>query len=169
MHRSKPTLAGAMLLIACAPALAQTGSIATVTVASGPHKGEYNFEPTEACIIAPFGDKPAGISVVLHSTDSVLSIDVPNLDEKHANEIQVVLVIAEKQAGKNTSSVTYEFDTRPDSTLAPFQKAERAQKGMTGKATTTLMQKADSVLLSFNGTTAGGVKLEGSVSCRKMR
>ena len=39
---------------------------------------------------------------------------------------------------------------------------------MTGKATTTLMQKADSTLLSFSGQTASGVKLEGSVTCRKM-
>jgi len=153
---------------AALPATGQTGSTASVTINSGPHKGEYNFAPTEACVIAPFGNKPAGISVVLHGSDSVLSIDLPNLDEKHANEIQVVLVIAEKKAGKGTSSVTYEIDTRPDAVLEPFQKAERATKGISGKATTTLMQKADSALLSFSGTTATGVKLEGSVTCKKM-
>ena len=39
---------------------------------------------------------------------------------------------------------------------------------MTGKATTTLMEKDGSALLSFTGQTAAGVKLEGSVTCRKM-
>jgi hypothetical protein len=52
--------------------------------------------------------------------------------------------------------------------LEPFQKAERANKGITGKATTTLMEKDGSVLLSFNGTTASGIKLDGSLTCRKM-
>ena len=168
MRSPKRSIAGFALAFACATAAAQTGSAASVTIGSGPHKGEYNFAPTETCVIAPFGNKPRGISVVLHSMESVLSIDMPNLDEKHANEIQLVLVIAEKRAGKGTSSVTYEIDTRPDAALEPFQKAERANKGMTGKATTTLMQKADSALLSFSGTTASGVKLEGSVTCKKM-
>jgi hypothetical protein len=158
----------AMLALGAVPALAQIGSTASVTINAGPHKGEYNFAPTESCVIAPFGQKPAGISVVLHAADSVLSIDMPNLDGKHANEIQVVLVIAEMRAGKGTSSVTYEIDTRPDATLEPFQKAERANKGITGKATTTLMEKDGSVLLSFNGTTASGIKLDGSLTCRKM-
>ncbi len=162
------TLTTLLVALATMPALAQIASTASVTIGAGPHKGEYNFEPTEACVITAFGNRPPAISVVLHSTDSVLSIDMPNLDDKHSNQIQVVLVIAEKKAGKGTSSVTYEIDTRPDATLEPFQKAERANKGMTGKATTTLMQKDGSALLSFNGTTASGVKLEGSVTCRKM-
>ena len=36
-----------------------------MTVASGPHKGDYNFAPTETCFIAAFGDKPLGLSVVM--------------------------------------------------------------------------------------------------------
>ncbi len=151
-------------------ALAQTGSSASVTVSTGPHKGEYNFAPTEACVIAGFTTKPVGISVVMQAADSSLSIDMPSIDAKHANEIQIVLVIADGPATgkKGASSVTYEIDTRPDSALEPFQRAERANKGMTGKATTTLMEKDGSALLSFTGQTATGVKLEGSVTCRKM-
>ena len=168
MPRLKNPCIATALALAAAAVLAQTGSTASITIGSGPHKGEYNFAPTETCVIAPFGEKPAGISVVLHSTESVLSIDLPNLDAKHASEIQVVLVIAEKRAGGATSSVTYEIDTRPDAALEPFQKAERAAKGMTGKATTTMMEKGGSVLLSFNGTTASGIKLDGSLTCRKM-
>ena len=93
---------------------------------------------------------------------------MPSLDEKHANEIQIVLVIADIKVGKGMASVTYEIDTRPDAVLEPFQKAERANKGMSGKATTTLMQKGGSAMLSFSGETASGVKLEGSVTCRKV-
>jgi len=142
------------------------GSGANISVDSGPHKGEYGY--TEPCVLAAFSKRPLGLSVVLHGTDSVLSIDMPLLDDKHAGEIQIVLVIADMRSGKGPSSVTYEIDTRPDAALEPFQKAERANKGITGKATTTLMQKDGSVLLSFNGTTASGVKLDGSLTCRKM-
>ena len=91
-----------------------------------------------------------------------------SLDQKHANEIQIVLVIADIKVGKGMSSVTYEIDTRPDAVLEPLQKAERANKGMSGKATTSLMQKGDTAMLSFIGQTASGVKLEGSVTCRKV-
>jgi hypothetical protein len=152
-------------------AMAQTaGGAATISVASGPHKGEYGFSPTQPCVIAGFGQKPPGISLVLQGTDSSLSIDMPSVEEQHANEIQIVLVIADKPraGGKGASSVTYEIDTRPDAALAPFQRAERANKGMTGKATTTLMQKGDSALLSFSGETVSGVKLEGSITCKKV-
>ena len=119
-------------------------------------------------MIAGFGKKPLGISVVMQAPDSSLSIDMPSIDAKHANEIQVVLVIAQRTAGKGTSSVTYEIDTRPDAALEPLQRAERANKGMTGKATTTLMEKDGIALLSFTGQTASGVKLDGSVTCKKV-
>ncbi len=150
--------------------MAQGGSSASITVSTGPHKGEYNFAPTEACVITAFTKKPLGLSVVMQAMDSSLSIDMPNLDEKHANEIQIVLVIAEGRTPnkKGASSVTYEIDTRPDASLEPFQRAERANKGVTGKATTTLMEKDGNALLSFSGQTATGVKLEGSVTCRKV-
>jgi hypothetical protein len=156
-----------------APALPQAnmGSSASITLHSGPHKGRYDFAPTEACVLAAFGNKPMGLSIVLSSKDSSLSIDVPNLDEKHASEIQVVLVVAEvKQgaAGKGTSSVTYEIDTRPDAVLEPFQRAERANRGTTGKAKTTLMTQGNNTLLSFSGETMQGIKLDGEITCRKV-
>ena len=109
--------------------------------------------------------------MVLSSENSSLSIDVPNIDEKHASEIQVVLVVADKKAGasmKGTASTTYEIDTRPDAVLAPIQKAERANKGITGKVKTQLMTQGSNTLLSFTGATATGVKLEGEITCRRM-
>ncbi len=162
-----------------APALAQaagnaagvTGSSASISVATGPHAGKYNFSPNEACVIAAFGDKPLRLSVVLSSGNSSLSIDMPNIDDQHANQIQIVLVVADKKAGasmKGTASTTYEIDTRPDAALEPYQKAERATRGTTGKAKTQLMVQGGSALLSFSGETATGVKLEGEVTCRKM-
>jgi len=163
-------LLGALFALPVAAALAQTGSAASVNVLTGPYKGEYGFEPTETCVIASFGKRPLGVSVVLHAADSSLSIDMPSIDDKHAGEIQVVLVISAGHSadGKGASSVTYEIDTRPDASLEPFQRAERANKGTTGKVTTTIMQKGDSVLLSFTGQTAAGVKLDGSVTCKKL-
>lgn len=163
-------LACAGVALGAAVAIAQTGSSASITVSTGPHKGEYHFAPTEACVITAFTSKPLGLSVVMQASDSSLSIDMPNLDEKHANEIQVVLVIADglTPGKKGASSVTYEIDTRPDASLEPFQRAERANKGITGKATTSLMEKDGNVLLSFSGQTASGVKLDGSVTCKKV-
>ena len=58
--------------------------------------------------------------------------------------------------------------SRPDAVLEPYQKAERANKGITGKATTTLMQKTGSAMLTFSGETASGVKIDGEVNCRKV-
>jgi hypothetical protein len=147
------------------------GSSASITLASGPHKGKYDFAPTEACVLTAFGKKPMGLSVVFTSETASMSLDMPNIDEKHANEIQVVLVVSEAKAGearKGASSVTYEIDTRPDSVLEPYQKAERANKGITGKANTTLMQKGGAAMLTFSGVTATGVKLEGEVNCRRV-
>lgn len=170
IRRPRSLLLGVLFTLPAAAVLAQTGSTASISVLTGPYKGEYGFAPTEACVITSFGKRPLGVSVVLHATDSSLSIDMPSIDDQHANQIQVVLVIAAGHGGdgKSASSVTYEIDTRPDASLEAFQRAERASKGMTGKVTTTIMQKGDSVLLSFTGQTAAGVKLDGSVTCRKM-
>jgi hypothetical protein len=168
-------LSGALAVLMAAPAMPQAsggmGSSASISVGSGPLAGKYDFAPREVCAIAAFGDGPLGLSVVLSSDDSSLSLDMPNLDEKHANEIQIVLVVADKKAGaslKGTASTTYEIDTRPDASLKPYEKAERATKGKTGKAKTTLMTQGSNVLLSFSGETATGVKLEGEVTCRKV-
>ena len=166
--------AGAFLALAAASALPQAGGVGTsasVSVGTGPHAGKYDFAPTSACVIAAFGSKPLSISVVLSSANSSLSIDMPSIDEKHANEIQVVLVVADKRAGasmKGAASTTYEIDTRPDAVLEPFQKAERANKGVTGKAKAQLMTQGNTTLLSFSGETATGVKLNGEVTCRRM-
>jgi hypothetical protein len=174
MIRSREWIVGvvaAISLAAATPSLPQNniGSSASVSLGSGPHKGKYDFAPTEACVLAAFTDKPLGLSVVMSSKDSSLSIDVPNLDEKHANEIQIVLVVAQiTQGGKATASTTYEIDTRPDASLEPFKRAERANKGMTGKATTTLMTQGNNTLLSFSGETAKGIKVSGEVTCRKV-
>ena len=50
----------------------------------------------------------------------------------------------------------------------PIQKAERANKGITGKVKTQLMTQGSNTLLSFIGATATGVKLEGEITCRRM-
>lgn len=172
MRKSSWLLLLAVAALAAAPAAlpqSSIGSSASVTLGSGPHKGKYAFAPTEACVLAAFSDKPLGLGVVMNARDSSLSIDVPNLDEKHANEIQIVLVVAEvTQSGLPRASTTYEIDTRPDSSLDSNKRAERANKGMTGKATTTLMTQGANTLLSFSGETAKGIKLSGEVTCRKV-
>jgi hypothetical protein len=165
------------LAAAAAPALPQVvsngiGSSASISVSGGPNAGKYNFAPTETCVIAAFGDKPLSLSVVLTSENSSLSVDMPNIDEKHANEIQIVLVVADKKAGasmKGQASTTYEIDTRPDAVLKPYQKAERANRGVTGKAHTQLMTQGGNALLSFGGETSTGVKLDGEITCRKVQ
>ncbi len=113
MTRPTSVISGLLAVLAAAPALTQApggmGSSASISVGSGPHAGKYAFAPREVCAIAAFGDGPLGLSVVLSSENSSLSLDMPNLDEKHANEIQIVLVVADKKAGasmKGTASTT---------------------------------------------------------------
>jgi len=153
-----------------APGQAQIGGGASISVGSGPHAGKYDFAPTQACVIAALGTKPPSLSVVLTSEKASLSLDMPGIDDKHANEIQIVLVVAEPPSAgrKGTASVTYEIDTRPDSSLEPYQKAERANKGVSGKVTTQLMEKPGVAMLTFTGETKNGTKLSGEVTCRKM-
>ncbi len=148
----------------------QIGSSASISVGSGPHAGRYDFAPTQTCVIAALGEKPASLSVVLTSEKASLSLDMPSIDAKHANQLQIVLVVAEPPgaAHKGTASVTYEIDTRPDSVLEPFQKAERANKGVSGSATTQLMERPGAAMLTFTGETKNGVKLSGEITCRKM-
>ena len=57
---------------AALPQSAALGSTASVSVGTGPHAGTYNFAPTSPCVITAFGDKPAGVSVVLSSENSSL-------------------------------------------------------------------------------------------------
>jgi hypothetical protein len=151
-----------------AAAPAGAGSSASISVTTPEGKDRYDFTPRETCVLTAFGEKPLGLSVVLTSEKASLSLDMPNIDEKHASEIQVVLVVAGTKAGARTASITYEIDTRPDDALEPFQKAERARKGMSGKATTTLMQQGANAMLTFSGETATGVKISGEVTCRKV-
>jgi hypothetical protein len=164
--------AGVVLALAAIAAWPQSGSTASVTVKTGPEAGKYDASPSDACVLVAFGKKPLGLSAVFRGVDSSLSVDMPNIDQKHANEIQIVLVISHLKAAGGTkngvASLTYEIDTRPDSALDAGKRAERANKGMTGKATTMLMERGNTVLLSFSGETAGGVKLEGEVNCRKV-
>lgn len=159
---------GAPALPQAAAAPAGIGSSASISVTTSEGKDQYDFTPRETCVITAFGKKPLGLSVVLTSEKASLSLDMPNIDEKHANEIQIVLVVAGTKAGAKTASITYEIDTRPDSALEPFQKAERARKGVSGKATTSLMQQGANAMLSFSGQTATGVKVAGEVMCRKV-
>ena len=164
--------AGVVLALAAIAAWPQSGSTASVTIKTGPEAGKYDASPSDACVLVAFGKKPLGLAAVFSGVDSSLSVDMPNIDEKHANEIQIVLVISHlKSAGgmKNgVASITYEIDTRPDSALDASKRAERANKGLTGKATTSLMERDNIVLVSFTGETASGVKLEGEVSCRRV-
>ena len=68
----------------------------------------------------------------------------------------------------------FRFGTRPLKEIVVHQsprrpqKAERANKGTTGKVTTTLMQQAGSAMLTFSGETQSGVKLSGEITCRKV-
>ena len=96
---------------------------------------------------------------------------MPNIDEKHANEIQVVLVVSDAKPGETRKA---HRASRTKSTRVPMHRSSRIRRRSAptrvcpGKATTTLMQKSGSAMLSFSGETATGVKVEGEVNCRKV-
>ena len=162
------------LLATTVPAFAveDIGVQAAVQVASGPHAGKYTYEGADACIIAASDkSKPAGFSVIVMSDRSQLSVDMPDVQSAHVNELQIELVIAEvkpNQSRKDTATTTYTVDTRPDSALARYQIEERGAKGPVGKATAQLTQNDTTARLSFDAQTAAGVKVSGSIDCRKV-
>jgi len=163
-------LSAAVATAVCAADTA--GVAATLQVASGPHAGKYTYEGTDACIIAASEPAtPTGFSVIVMSDRSQLSIDLPNVDNAHVNELQIELVIADvkpNQSRKNTATTTYTIDTRPDASLAQYQRDERGGKGTSGTATAQLSQNGNTARLSFNAQTAEGVKIDGTIDCRKV-
>jgi hypothetical protein len=143
---------------------------ANVEVASGAHAGKYAYESSDACIIASSDkSKAAGFSVIVMSDRSQLSIDMPSVEPEHVNEVHIELVVADvkpNQSRKDTATTKYMIDTRPDAALAAYQRADRAGKGISGKATAQLTQTGETAQLSFSAQTADGVKIDGSIDCR---
>lgn len=161
------TAFGLAALALAAPALADTGSSARITVSGGAHAGKYEYRSDEACIIAALPGKPAGFSLFLMNERSSLTLDLP--DAAKTSQLQIELMVADTKPGqsrKNTATVSYTIDTRPDAVLEEYQRAER--KGMSGKGSATLTQTGNTASLSFSGTTTNGVKIAGTVDCRKV-
>lgn len=148
------------------------GSVAQVTVASGPQAGKYDFASDDACVIAPARPgTPPGFSVTLIAATTSLAIDVPSTDAKQLGAFQVELVVAAPKGGqsrRNTASSVLVVDTRPDSALAKYQRDERGPNGMQGNGSLKLQQQAQTARLEFEGQTAQGTKLQGWVECRKV-
>jgi hypothetical protein len=163
----KANLAILLFAVASTPALADVGSTATVTVAGGPHAGEYRYSSDDPCILAALPGKPVGFALTVVGEKSSLTLDIPNAASP--KQLQIELVVADVKPGqsrKNTASVTYTIDTRPDTSLEAYQKAER--KGMTGQGSATLAQQSTTARLTFTGSTANGTRLSGTVDCRKI-
>lgn len=155
------------LMVLAIPALADTGSTASVTVSGGAHAGKYEYRSDAACIIAALPGKPVGFSLFLMSERSSLTLDLP--DAGKTGQLQIELTVADVKPGqsrKNTATVTYIIDTRLDASLEEYQRAER--KGMSGQGSANLTQAANTAKLSFQGTTASGAKISGNVDCRKV-
>ena len=120
-------------------------------------------------MLAAMPGKPVGFNVVLEAENSTLSVDVPNADAAHVNEASIELVVADAKPGqsrKDTKATTYLVDTRPDATLAPYERADR--KGPSGKAGVKLTRNGNAAQLNFRVTTAQGVEISGTVDCRKL-
>jgi hypothetical protein len=166
-HHDSLIAFGLAALALAVPALADTGSSAQITVSGGPHAGQYEYRSDDACTIAALPGKPAGFSLFLMGERSSLTLDLP--DAAKTSQLQIELMVADATPGqsrKNTATVTYAIDTRPDALLEEYQRAER--KGMSGKGSATLTQAGNTAKLSFSGTTANGVRISGNVDCRKV-
>jgi hypothetical protein len=163
-----------ILLGACSlSALADdVASVAQVTVASGPQAGKYNFTSDDACMIASLQQgKAPGFSAALSAEKATLSIDIPSIDAKQLGEFQVELVVADAKSGasrRNTASTTLVIDTRPDAALEKYQRDERGPNGLKGSGTVKLQQQDKTARLNFQGQTDTGIKLQGTVECRKV-
>ena len=123
------------LALVAGPALPQSaalGSTASISVGGRPARRHSTTSRRRRLRHRRVRRQASGLSVVLSSENSSLSIDMPNIDEKHASEIQIVLVVADKKAGasmKGTASTTYEIDTRPDAVLEADSESRARQQG----------------------------------------
>lgn len=148
-------------------------STARVVIVSGPAAGTYTFTSTDACVLAPLHKGGATtFAHVLMSPTSTLSIDIPDIDPAHINEFQVELVTAPAGGGDRsrlrTESSTATIDTRPDSSLEPYQRRERGKNGAGGRGTVKWQAQSSSARFEFEGETIKGVKMYGTLECRRL-
>jgi hypothetical protein len=149
-----------------------TASVAQVTVMSGPRAGKYDFASADACVMAPSRPGgPPGLSVTLSAPKASVAIDIPSIEAHRLGAFWVELVVADANSSasrRNTASTTLVIDTRPDSALEKYQRDERGPNGMRGSGAAKLQQQAQTARLEFQGQTAEGVKLQGTVECRRI-
>ena len=147
-------------------------STARVTLASGPQAGKYVYSSHDPCMLAPITkDGPLSFSHFLVSDKSTIAVDIPNADAEHLAQFQIELVVANPQGDtsrKQTASVKYVVDTRPDNALAPYQRNERGANGLTGRGTLQLQQQEATARVEFQGETAQGVKFVAVIECLKL-
>ena len=151
-------LAAALTLIASSHLQAQSSSV-RVTIAGGPHAGTYEI-PGE-CDLTP-GKFPS-MFIMAFKVGAVppnlpRSIEFFSADGKGKPDGFVVNVLF-YPAGKR---VAYEIYAIPPE-LQPPPRAHQLR----GRGSVTVRQTATGRTASFRGQTAEGVRMEGSVDCRR--
>lgn len=150
--------AAALMLVAALRSEAQ--SSIRVTIGGGPHAGTY--EKTDLC--EANDDKFPSMFMMAYTVGTVApktprSIEFFTAAGKGKPDGFVVNVLFRGEAGER---IAYEIYAIPPE-LQPPPRAERLR----GRGSVTVRPTATGRTATFSGVTADGVRMEGSVDCRK--
>jgi hypothetical protein len=151
--------AAALMLVAAPRTEAQSSSI-RVTIAGGPHAGTYELKRDQCDalngeIISMFTPEKPGTA----GSSAPESIELYTEPGKGKPDGFAVSVDFRAKSGKR---IVYEIYAIPPELQGPGRKTPPS-----GHGSVTIRQEKTGTIASFRGETKEGVRMEGSVDCRK--
>ena len=150
-----------VLMLAAAPPIEAQVSSISVTIGGGPHAGKYELaggqcDALNGQIISMFTPKMAGVAAGPKIPEGIEVYTEPG---KGKTDGFAVNVDFRSQSG---ARVVYEIYAIPPELQAPGRT-----KPQKGRGSVTIEQTTGSTRASFQGQTADGIVMEGSVNCLK--
>ncbi len=175
-----PALGLLLTLAAAAPLRGQIASAAKVTVTGGAHPGTYTVESQDWCTIRPpERGEPGRFSIEMsneHIPDSskaltIFSVYIPSIESKHLGRL-AASVRFDDLTNLKTPDTVYEMDTTPiselDSLIAREEGRRTVERKSSGRGRATLKRHGATATLAVQGETENGVRLEGTIECRRV-
>ena len=152
------SLAAAALLMS-ASATAQVVETAHLKVTGGPNAGSYDSSSTHGgCSYGLAGPGSWG---------NQLS-NPKDPDPKHFNSLQLIVPDAKKAAGGTKNFFLMVGFGSILHRGAEYKVETRSGEKNSGSGTVTVTDKGNTGAVTFNATTAQGVKLEGTIDCKRV-
>lgn len=153
--------AAAIILVAASPIEAQSSSI-RVTITGGPHAGSYELkrdqcDALDGQIISMFTPEKPGVGT--GGSSALESIEFYTEPGNGKPDGFAVIVDFRSRSGPR---IVYEIYAIPPELQAPGRT-----KPPRGRGSVTIRQERTGTIAEFRGETQDGLRMEGSVDCRK--